>query len=87
MNFELNLSPGRMASCAEVSSQPYADCEFSAGVVDGIPPDVIYLRMERDDEDPTTFFFRPDEALAVLHVLSGALWTNEMRVPDGRCRT
>jgi len=84
MNFELSLGPGRVASCEEVISRPYADCRFSAGVVGGIPPDVIYLCIERDGEAPTTFFFRRDEALAVLYVLSGALWSNEMRVPDGR---
>jgi len=90
VNFELSLSPGRIASCEEIVSQPYANCRFSAGVVSGIPPDTIYLCLGRDGEDPTTFFFRPDEALAILHVLSGALWSNamsEMDALDEQCGT
>jgi hypothetical protein len=31
-------------------------------------------------DKPTTFMLRPDEALAVLYVLSGALWLEEIRL-------
>lgn len=54
---------------------PYENKEFSAGIVKGLEPDTVYLRIDRDDGKPTTIMLRPDEALAVLHVLSGALWS------------
>ena len=59
--------------------QPYQNCEISAGLVNGAGPDTIYLRFDRDNDKPTTFFMRPDEALAVCYVLAGAMWSDEIK--------
>ena len=58
--------------------QPYQDCEISSGLIKGLEPDTIYLRFDRNNSKPTTFFLRPDEALAIVHVLSGALWSDSI---------
>jgi len=58
--------------------QSYQNCEISAGIIEGLEPDTIYLRFDRDNNKPTTFFLRPDESLAIIHVLSGALWSNSL---------
>jgi hypothetical protein len=77
--FDVTLDDGRVARCWQGAAQPYKDCVFSAGLVEGIDPDTVYLAFERDDERGLSMFFlRPDEALAVLHVLSGALWSLDM---------
>lgn len=64
--------------------QPYQDCEISAGLIKGLEPDTIYLRFDRSNNKPTTFFLRPDEALAIIHVLSGALWSNSIFIDNER---
>jgi len=74
--FDVTLEDGRIAHCWRAVEQPYQDCQFSAGLVEGIEPDTIYLRMERDED--WQFFLRPDEALALLHCLTGALWSAEI---------
>lgn len=61
----------------EVVRQPYTDCVFSAGFVDGHPVDTVYLRIERGGE-PWTLLLRPDEAQAICWVLNGALWSDAM---------
>lgn len=66
---------GRKGRFWRAAKQPYQNCEISAGVIDGLEPDTIYLRFDRDGDKPTTFMLRPDEALAVINVLSGALWS------------
>ncbi len=65
-----------------MASQPYQDCEFSAGTVSGIDPDVLYLKIGRDGQQPSYFFFRPDEMVAVNWVTSGALWSHLMAEMD-----
>lgn len=67
---------GRAAHCWESGRQEYTDCVFSAGLVSGIEPDTIYLRLMRDE--PTTLFLRPDEAQAIITILSGALWSSQI---------
>jgi hypothetical protein len=62
----------------EMCSQPYSDTVFSAGLVEGHAVDTIYLKLAREVEEPTVILFRRDEALAVLWVLSGALWSEGM---------
>jgi hypothetical protein len=32
--------------------------------------------MDKDGLEPTTIMLRPDEAMAVIYVLSGALWSD-----------
>jgi hypothetical protein len=66
----------------ELVAQPYADCRFSAGFLSGHPHDTLYLRLERDGDEPTTLFLRPDEAAALAWCLTGALWSERMRL-DG----
>ena len=69
---------GRKGKFWRAVKQPYQNCEISAGLVTGLDPDTIYLRFDRDGEKPTTFVLRPDEALAVIHALSGALWSESI---------
>jgi len=80
--FEVTLADGRIAHCWQALEQPYEDCTFSAGLVTGAEPDTVYLRMERDGEEPLTLFLRPDEMLALIWVASGALWSAEMLALD-----
>jgi len=80
--FEVTLADGRIAHCWQALEQPYEDCTFSAGLVTGIEPDTLYLRIQRDGEEPTMLFLRPDEVLALIWVTSGALWSAEMLAMD-----
>jgi len=76
--FDIELDDGRVAHCREAIAQPYQNCRFSAGVVSGIEPDTVYLKLKRDGREPSYFFFRPDELMAVIWCASGALWSHEM---------
>ena len=80
--FEVTLADGRIAHCWQTLEQPYGDCTFSAGLVEGAEPDTVYLRVQRDGEEPLTLFLRPDEVLALVWVASGALWSAEMLALD-----
>ena len=81
--FSVRLDDGRVARCWQAISQPYADCIFSAGLVEGIEPDTLYLRVRRDGEDePCMLFLRPDEMQAVAWVCNGALWSAQMLEGD-----
>ena len=80
--FEVTLADGHIAHCWQALEQPYEDCTFSAGLVEGIEPDTLYLRVQRDGEEPLTLFLRPDEMLALIWVASGALWSAEMLALD-----
>ena len=88
--FPIELDDGRVAMCWEAQRQPYADCVFSAGLVDDIEPDILYLRLQRNGEEPVTLFFRPDEMQAICWLCNGALWALSMMgrarivVSDGR---
>ena len=59
----------------ETGRQPYVDMVLSAGLVEGHPHDTIYLKLEREGEEPTTILLRTDEALSAVWLLSGALWS------------
>lgn len=63
----------------EVARQEYTDCVLSAGHTDH-EIDTVYLRFEREGEEPTTIYLRPDEALSVIWLLSGCLWSAEIAV-------
>ena len=82
VTFDLKLDDGRIAHCWRACVQEYANCNISAGLVEGIEPDTFYLRFERDEEEPMTIFARPDELLAVMYVCSGALWSQEILERD-----
>lgn len=81
--FEVELDDGRIVHCQEMAAQPYSNCRISAGLVEGIGSDSLYFRFKRECEEPTTFFLRPDEMTALLHVCSGALWVYQMHTMDG----
>jgi hypothetical protein len=78
--FDVELEDGRIAHCWQALIQEYSPGGFSAGVVDGIPPDTLYLKVHEKEEggEPTYLFLRPDEAQAIIWVLSGALWSTQM---------
>ena len=78
--FTINVA-GRIGKFWRAVVQPYKNCEISAGLIEGLEPDTIYLRFDRDDEKPTTIIIRPDEAQAAIYVLSGALWSMMMFEP------
>ena len=71
----------REANCWEAGRQEYENCVFSAGLVSGIEPDNFYLMLEREGI-PTLLFLRQDEAQAIITLLSGALWSSEIRNMD-----
>ena len=59
----------------EIGHQDYTNSKLSSGRVVGHEPDTVYLRFERDGEEATTIYLRDDEALSVLWLLSGTLWS------------
>lgn len=59
----------------EVARQPYmGDVVFSAGRVKGHRVDTLFLRWQRG-ETGGMLLLRSDEAAAIMHCLSGALWS------------
>ena len=76
--FKVVLDDGREAYCWVAQSQSYSNCVFSAGLVEGIPPDDYFIQVAREGEEPTYLFLRKDEVMAMLFCLSGALWSKEM---------
>ena len=73
----------------ELIRQEYGgnNCIISAGFVDGdAKPDVdeIYLKLEKDNVEPTVLFLRPDEAQIIAWVMAGSVWSYLMRIkkPD-----
>lgn len=70
----------------ELIRQAYTNVVFSAGFVDGHHVDTLYLRLERDGEEPTTILLRPDEAAALAWCLTGALWSERVRQDDDKLR-
>ena len=75
--FDIRVN-GRKGKFWRACVQPYLNCEFSAGLIKGLEPDTIYLRLDKDTLEPTTIMLRPDEAMAIIYVLSGALWSDEI---------
>lgn len=65
----------------EVFTQEYAGngCTFSFGLVEGHPVDTIYAQWEKDGIEPYQILLRRDEAMIIIHGLSAALWSEEMR--------
>lgn len=61
----------------ETGRQEYAgnNCVFSAGFVEGAGVDTVYLRLEKDGEEPTEILLRPDEMAAIAWLASGVLWS------------
>ena len=69
----------------EVARQEYGGnrCIFSAGIVEGREPDTIYLKIEKDEGEPaTTIFLRADEAMCIIWLLAGALWSENLSTSE-----
>ena len=63
----------------KVVEQPYKDASFRAGLVQGHEVDTIYFEIDRDERPQLTMLLRSDEALALIWVLSGALWSEQIQ--------
>ena len=70
---------GTMVKFEKVVEQPYNDAVFRAGLVTGHEVDTIYFEVERVGEEPFKMLLRSDEALALIWVLSGALWSEQIK--------
>jgi hypothetical protein len=69
----------------ELIRQEYTgnNCVISAGFVDGDNKpdvDVIYLRLEKDNVEPTVLLLRPDEAQIIAWVMAGSVWSYLMDI-------
>lgn len=67
----------------ELIRQEYTgnNCVISAGFVEGEnkpPVDTTYLKLEKDETEPTVLLLRPDELQAIAWVSSGAIWSHLM---------
>jgi hypothetical protein len=79
----------------EVDAQPYKDARFSSGLIHDDGPDDIYLKFERDGEEPTIITLRQDEAVRIAALLANAVWsamlhgkmTNEENQEDNETAT
>ena len=60
----------------ELMRQPYENMIMSAGLVSGHPVDTIYFRLEREED--WMLLLRRDEALALVWLLSGVCWSEEI---------
>jgi hypothetical protein len=70
---------GYNVKCSPVGRQEYSNCYIESGTVIGHPTDTIYLKVCNDDmPEPSILLLRPDEAEAIIWVLSGVLWNQEM---------
>jgi hypothetical protein len=58
----------------ELAQQPYTNCLFAVGRVEGHPVDTHYLRWERNEGSGNLLLLRPDEVAAITWLLSGALF-------------
>jgi len=70
---------GYNVKCSPVGRQECSNCYIESGRVTGHPTDTIYLRVCNDEmPEPSILLLRPDEAKAIIWVLSGVLWCQEM---------
>lgn len=80
--FEIKLRGGIIArpiNLEKTVEQPYKDASFRAGLVVGHEIDTIYFEIDRDERPQLTILLRSDEALALIWVLSGALWSEQIQ--------
>lgn len=68
----------------EIIKQKYYgnNCIFSAGFVTDAGVDTMYIRMEKDDVEPTVILLRPDEMACIAWLASGVLWSEQMKRMD-----
>jgi hypothetical protein len=69
----------------EIIRQEYGgnNCIISAGFVEGDNKpevDIIYVRLEKDNVEPTVLLLRPDEVQALAWVSSGVVWSHLMNL-------
>ena len=62
----------------EIVSQPYSNCKFSAGYVEGDPIDNLYIQAQKNGKVTTQIIMRPDEMAAIAWVATGILWSYEI---------
>jgi hypothetical protein len=67
----------------EIIKQEYGgnNCVISAGFVKGKNKpkvDTCYLRLEKDDVEPTVLLLRPDEIQSIAWVTTGTVWAHLM---------
>jgi hypothetical protein len=72
----------------EIIRQEYGgnNCIISAGFVKGKNKpkvDTCYLRLEKDNVDPTVLLLRPDELQSIAWVTSGTVWAHLMTNSSG----
>ena len=82
--FEIKLRGSIMkqpVTLEKVAEQPYSDAVFRAGLVKGHEIDTVYFEVEREDRPELTMLLRTDEALALIWVLTGALWSEHINAP------
>ena len=79
--FEVNLDDGHVAQCHRNDKIEYRNGIISAGLVENLGTDTVYLCLASGD-DELFVFLRPDEALAVIHQLAAALFTDAMLERD-----
>lgn len=64
----------------ELINQKYGgnNCTYSAGFVEGYenPEDTMYIKLERDGDEPTIIYLRPDEMAAIAWISNGVLWSH-----------
>lgn len=80
--FTIKAADGRKARCVGVAKQDYSDCRISAGLVQNLPPEDIFLSFQRPYKEPSVFYLRRDEAIAAAWVITGALWSDAMDYID-----
>jgi len=68
----------------EMIRQAYANCCFSAGMVEGHPVDTLYLKFEKNGKE-TLYLLRPDECAAIAWCMTGVLWSDALaKLPQER---
>ena len=76
--FEMELRAGvvkQQITLESVCEQPYEGACFRAGRVEGHDVDEMYFELEREGKPQLTVLLRDDEALALIWVMSGAVWS------------
>ncbi|OGP70864.1 MAG: hypothetical protein A2W09_03105 [Deltaproteobacteria bacterium RBG_16_50_11] len=74
VEFIWELEDGRRANCVQVIEQEFPNQRFSAGRIYDLPPEDIYLRIDKDG-NTNIHLLRKDEAASFAWCLNGAIWS------------